>query len=159
LSDRWYYDDVISSIVRNVQIAVFIQCQARQLLKAVVIEGIVPSFYECPIGAELLHVIVSVIGDIDVTLGIGDDALGVAELPVTAALAAPFFKEFPVGAKFLDSTVLVVQDVDVVARVDGHALGAVKTPICGAFLPDAGRGPLTTIRDARQQNGKDQRHR
>ena len=74
---------------------------------------------------------------IDISAAVYGYAIGVIELPVTAALAAPLRYEIPVTVELLDATVATVRHIDISAAVYGYARG-VELPVTAASAAPLG---------------------
>src|SRR6266704_1970838 len=87
---------------------------------------------------ELLDAMVVRIRDIDVPAPVRGHALGVPELPIARAVAAPHGEDVAVRVELLDAVVVPVRDVDVPAPVGRHAIGEVELAVGRAGAPPRG---------------------
>src|SRR5206468_6993444 len=84
---------------------------------------------------ELLDAIVVRVRDVDVPTPVRGHALGVPELPIARAIAAPHGEDVAVRVELLDAVVVSVRDVDVPAPVGRHAVGEVELAVVRAGAP------------------------
>ena len=80
-------------------------------------------------GVELLDAIVGGVGDVDVARAVDGHAVGVLELAVGRAVAAPGGEVVAGGVELLDALVGGVGDVDVARAVGGHAVGVLELAV------------------------------
>src|SRR5436190_15320607 len=87
---------------------------------------------------ELLDAIVVRVRDVDVPAPVRGHALGIPELPIARAVAAPHGEDVAVRVELLDAVVVPVRDVDVPAPVGRHAVGEVELAVARAGAPPRG---------------------
>src|SRR5882724_5428539 len=87
---------------------------------------------------ELLDAMVVRIRDIDVPAPVRGHALGVPELPIARAVAAPRGEDVAARVELLDAVVAPIRDVDIPAPVGRHAGGVVELPVARAEAPPGG---------------------